>query len=160
MGLNTVEYRGEPRYPPCITLILSRPVSVCLELITPPSGLHYLREQICHRISSPLSLSGSYRFTGLTSSTTCPYSSVFLLDDPCLRLDSHRTPFPHAARPCNKFYLVIRRKLLCFTCEHGLGQKTTPFTLSQHSRNHIFLRHNPFDLRLGIKLSVSMIHRM
>ena len=111
---------------PCITLILSRPVSVCLELITPPSGLHYLREQICHRISSPLSLSGSYRFTGLTSSTTCPYSSVFLLDDPCLRLDSHRTPFPHAARPCKTFNLILRRKLLCFTCEHGLGQKTTP----------------------------------
>lgn len=42
------------------------------------------------------------------------------------RLDSHRTPFPCAARPCNKFHLVIRRKLLCFTCEYGLGQKTIP----------------------------------
>ena len=129
MGLNTVEYRGvKPRYPPCITDLNG--YQVPLDLRT-RAYFHTFTFRASMLPSDPLFpvLSLSFCLSPISVAfRTSNYNRLICIrwTFSLLRLDSHRTPFPYAARPCNKFHLVIRRKLLCFTCEHGLGQKTIP----------------------------------
>ena len=129
MGLNTVEYRGvKPRYPPCMTDLNGYQVPLDLRF---GAYLHSFTFRASKFPSDTIFPVLSLSFYLSPMSVVFPQLRMIRLacirwTFSLLRLDSHRTPFPYAARPCNKFHLVIRRKLLCFTCKHGLGQKTIP----------------------------------
>lgn len=129
MGLNTVECRGfNLDILPCITDLNG--YRVPLDLRT-RAYFHTFTFRASMLPSDPLFPVLSLSFCLSPMSVVFPQLRMIRLacirwTFSLLRLDSHRTPFPYAARPCNKFYLVIRRKLLCFTCEYDLGQKTIP----------------------------------
>lgn len=62
-----------------------------------------------------------------------------------LRLDSHRTPFPYAARPCKTFNLILRRKLL-----------SSLASMVSVRRPHPLLYHNTLATTFSFTITLSI----